>query len=135
MKISEYPAYSNLQPNDILLVVANTDTDPATKSVRYKDILAHLSANTSITANFTVTGDVTVSGNNYNVTSTHVNYTNLSIQNLKVSSNGFIVSTKYTPANSSISEAGSAGKFSFDDDYIYVKTANNVTKRVALSTF
>lgn len=40
---------------------------------------------------------------------------------------------KSTPANNSISS--SQGHIWFDDNYIYVTTANNVTKRAALSAF
>ncbi len=40
---------------------------------------------------------------------------------------------KSTPANNAISS--SQGHIWFDDNYVYVTTANNVTKRAALSTF
>lgn len=40
---------------------------------------------------------------------------------------------KSTPANSAVS--ASQGNIRFDDNYLYITTANGVTKRVALSAF
>jgi hypothetical protein len=43
------------------------------------------------------------------------------------------LATKSTPANNAVTS--SQGTIWFDDNYVYVTTANNVTKRAALSTF
>lgn len=40
---------------------------------------------------------------------------------------------KSTPANSAVT--ASQGNIRFDDNYLYITTANNVTKRIPLSAF
>lgn len=135
MKISEYPLALSVNGSDYLLIVTNTNSDPANKKIKVSDFFSTNKSNTSIQGNFTANGNVNISGNNYNVTSTNVTFTNLTVNNFRVNSNGFVISSKLTPANSSILEAGSQGKISWDDDYLYIKTANNVTKRITLQSF
>lgn len=55
------------------------------------------------------------------------------VVNSSFRSNTFYVSEKSTPANGSANSV--AGHIWFDDNYIYVTTANNLTKRAALSSF
>lgn len=135
MKITNYPLYTNLQPDDLFLVVANVNSDPANKRVRFSDLLSNLNANTAINGSLEVNGDFTVDGDTYFVNSLDVQFTNLRVDNLVVSSNGFIISEKFTPANSAIYEAGSEGKFFYDENYLYIKISDNEVKRVALTSF
>lgn len=59
---------------------------------------------------------------------------NVTISNSAVlSTNTLLIRNKSTPANSTI--AVTEGTFYFDADYLYIATANNVLKRVALESF
>lgn len=54
-------------------------------------------------------------------------------QNLTFVCNVLVTENKQTPANSSVTVR--KGTVFFDDSYLYVATANNVLKRVSLSSF
>lgn len=135
MKITEYPSYSALTSSDLLLIVSNVNVDPASKKIKIKDFFGNISSNTSITSNFTLSGNFTVSGNTYTVNSSSVAFNKIVTDNLKINSDGFIISQKSTPPNSGVSEPGTEGKISFDENYLYVKTSNNSIKRIELSSF
>jgi hypothetical protein len=115
--------------------VTGNPTDPVNKKMTVKDFMGNNRSNTKVVGTFTVNGSITVTGNTYTVTTTTVKFTNFTVNNFVVASNGIIIRDKYTPSNSTVSIAGSGGKIHFDNNYLYVKTANNVTKRIALSSF
>lgn len=59
---------------------------------------------------------------------------NVTISNSAVlSANTVVVRRKQTPANSTITVA--QGTIFYDNDYMYIAVANNVLKRVALTSF
>ena len=51
----------------------------------------------------------------------------------RITTNTLIISSKTTPSNSTMTI--SRGNLFFDDDYLYVPTANNTIKRIALQAF
>jgi hypothetical protein len=57
----------------------------------------------------------------------------ISVENLFSNSSANVVLQKQTPANSTITVA--EGTLFFDETYLYVAVANNVLKRVELSSF
>ena len=62
------------------------------------------------------------------------NQTNVIVSNTKtLSANSFIIRKKSTPSGSS--DTVSEGSLWWDNTYLYIATANNVIKRVALETF
>ena len=59
---------------------------------------------------------------------------NVTVANSNIlSANTFILRNNQTPSNSSITVT--KGTILFDSDYLYIATANNTLKRVALSSF
>lgn len=136
MKITEYPSHSAITSSDLLLIVTNVNTDPASKKIGLKDFFGNIASNTSITANFTLTGNnYSIVSNTYSVNAASVSFNKIVTDSLIINSDNIKISQKNTPANSSISETGSEGKISFDDNYLYVKISNNSIKRIALSSF
>jgi hypothetical protein len=134
-KVSTYPVITTPSGNDVLMIITGMGVDPTSHRISINDFQKNIHSNTRVTATFTVNGAFSVTGNTYTVTTSTVSFRNFTANNVVVASNGVIIRTKYTPANSSISEAGTQGKISYDSNYLYVKTANNVTKRIALSSF
>lgn len=73
-----------------------------------------------------------LSANTIYVSSRNSMFSNVS--SLSISSNGFVVRNKYTPANSNPSGV-TLGKFFYDSNYLYIKVSNTVVKRAKLLTF
>lgn len=107
IKISDLPAASTLTSGDLIPVVANTAGLPSTKKIS----LSNFYSNVIVTAKFanSVTFTTSLTANNL-----YINY-------------------RTTPTSST--DSVTQGKVWFDNSYIYVATANNTIKRVAISTF
>jgi hypothetical protein len=137
-KISELQGLVEPSGNDLLLIVdvpASPSTPKITKNITVSSFLEQLPANTSIVngSTFTVSGNTYFTGANNTLSGT-TNLYNTKTNTLTVTSNGFIVLNKLTPANSSVA-AITTGKWFFDENYLYIKVANTVIKRVALQSF
>lgn len=136
--ITSLPELTTLSANDIVLAVQDPDTTPVVKRLKANTIgtfvtgtvantlFSTLSANNISAANAVIT-DLSVSI--LNVDSTSVN----TFTGLNVTVNALVVNNFSTPANSTIAILG--GSVFLDNGYLYIATANNVVKRIALESF
>jgi hypothetical protein len=133
-KVSQLQGLTSPASEDLFLIIDNPNGTPVSKNITVKVLFGNIPANTSISGLFTANANTNFLGANnvfsYNV---KVNGT-MDTNGFKVSSNGFVVSNSLTPANSSVSGIPT-GKWFYDANYIYIKTANTTIKRVALESF
>lgn len=108
-KISALDSITQLSGDDLFVIVDNPSGTPTNKKVSVDNMFGTVPSNTVFTANVTVQGSVVFGNNEIRIT------------------------TSQTPANSTITKTH--GHIFWDSDYIYVTTANNVVKRVALNSF
>lgn len=108
-KISELTALSAASGDDLLVVVDSPSSNATTKKITITNVFNTVAANVNI-------------GNTYFVTANNAN-----IKNLKI--------TRKETAAVSSNTADKEGQMWFDDNYIYVCTANGTVKRATLSTF
>lgn len=106
-KITDLPAATTIASGDLIPIVADPSGSPTTKKIT----LTNFYANVVVTAKFA-----------NSVTST-----------ASLTANNLYISYRTTP--SSATDSVTQGKIWFDNSYIYVATANNTIKRVAISTF
>lgn len=115
-KVSQLPAHTTPTGVDLLPIV---DYDPVgtsiSKSISLNKLFSSITSNTNISSNLSVGANTTLT-------------------RLAINSNGFSVSNKYTPSNSS-DAAPNVGKWFYDDNYLYIKVSSGVIKRVALNSF
>lgn len=133
-KITQLPELAVLSGEDLLLVIDN----PSANAVGKKSTVEKFFENIPVPVNYefpvtheanaTFDGEVNVfTGNN------HFSGDQTLVDNLYVA-DGLVVANTITPANSSVG-AFEVGKIFYDENYIYVRTAENVTKRVRLKLF
>jgi len=133
-KTSQLDPISVPKGSDVLYIVHNMDTTPTSKRISLDNLFGTVVSNTDIKGTFTASANTFFNGDsNYFSYDVTVGGT-LESSKFVVNSNGFVITDKLTPANSTV-EAIEIGKFFYDDDYLYVKVANNTIKRVALSNF
>lgn len=113
-KVTQLTSLTTPSGEDLLLVVDNPTGTPTSKSISIQTLMENIPGNTVITgllsaANTTVNGVLTVTGDTVRI------------------------STTKTPATAG--DTGSAGQIAWDADYIYICTATNTWKRVAISTW
>ncbi len=132
-KISNLPSATAVTGRDILLVIKRSGNTTFTdKKIEGDAFFGNIASNTAISGTFTVTGNTTLA----RTTATILTSQSAITSSLRVNSNGVIISTKFTPGSSSIDDtAYPQGKFSFDENYIYVKVSANTIKRAALNSF
>ena len=128
-KVSELEHATQASANDVLYIVVDTAGTPTGKQITIEDLLKNLPGNT-VVQQLHVAGTATTG----NVVSENVTTENAYIINLDVQSDGLIIRNKLTPSNST-GDGISSGKIFFDDEYLYIKTANSVVKRVSLELF
>lgn len=104
-KISELTALTGPSADDLLVIVDSPSSNAITKKVTVGTFLNNTAAN------------VTVSNTYY------------------LQANNVLVSRQVSPATSNALPSAVKGTFWFDENYIYVCTANGTVKRSALSTF
>jgi len=122
-----------ITPNglDVIYIIDDVAGTPTGKQLSLNVLFGNVTVNTSISATLTVAGKTTLA----NTLAQKLTVTGPSVfGQTTVQSNGIVITTQLTPANSSVA-AITTGKIFFDADYLYIKTANSVIKRVALSTF
>lgn len=133
-KTSQLQSLNDPVGSDLLYIVDNVNTTPVSKKISLDTFFGNVKSNTHIDGIFTATANAYFSGANtsftYNVQVDGV----FDTKNMVVSSNGLIIKNKLTPANSSV-PAIDVGKVFYDENYLYIKVANNVIKRVSLSNF
>jgi hypothetical protein len=104
-KISELQALTSPAGEDLLVIVDSPSSNATTKYVTLQNLLANNNAN------------VTVSNS------------------AVLSANTLVIRKKQTPLSSTGELGITEGTFWYDANYLYIATANNTLKRVALSTF
>ena len=131
-KVSELSTLTTPASEDLMLVVDNPNGTPASKSITLKNLFGAVPANTVVNR-LTTNANTTLNGSNTYITA-NVNATGIStINQLKVANNHLVISTAQTPGSNSAT--GAAGEIAWDTDYIYVCIADNIWKRVAISSF
>jgi hypothetical protein len=131
-KISELSTLTTPASEDLIMVVDNPNGTPASKSITLKNLFASVPANTVINR-LTTNANTTFNGSNTYITA-NVNATGIStISQLKVANDHILISTSQTPGSNTAT--GSAGEIAWDTDHIYVCIADNIWKRVAISSF
>ena len=131
-KVSDLSSLTTPASEDLLLVVDNPNGTPASKSITLKNLFGAVPANTVVNR-LTTNANTTLNGSNTYITA-NVNATGIStINQLKVANNHLVISTAQTPGSNSAT--GAAGEIAWDTDYIYVCIADNIWKRVAISSF
>lgn len=113
-KVTEMTELVNVTGDDIFMVINDPDGLPANRKISVSNLFANVVVNTHIGGTLSANGDVDFTSSNTEVSNLHITYDS-------------------TPASSS--EAVLKGKFWFDDNYLYVATANNEIKRISLTTF
>lgn len=133
-KTSQLQPLTDPQGEDLLYIVDNVNTTPVSKNISLDTLFGNIKSNTHIDGVLTATANATFSGANTTFTYNVKVNGELDAKNMIVSSNGLIIKNKLTPANSSV-PAIDVGKVFYDENYLYIKVANNVIKRVSLSNF
>lgn len=113
-KISELPVLTAPAAEDLLVIVDSPSSNAITKQVTVGNLFSNTSANVVIKDGYALNANL-------------ANITTARVMNI-------VVARKQTPSGS-INTADNMGSIWFDDDYIYVATANGVIKRATLSTF
>lgn len=113
-KFTGLPQVNSISSDALFIVENNANSTPNTSVVSAVSLFSNVAVNTAINATFTVNGEVSFLTSNTTIANLHITYGS-------------------TPSNSSISVL--KGKLWFDEDYLYLATANNNLKRVALSSF
>ena len=135
-KITELDALTAPDQKDLLYVVDDPSGTPVSKKVSLKNLFGSIPANTSVSGTLAVSGNTTISGAN-TVVSANLNIT--STNGPKVNAGYVTLASKTVVggnnATTVLGQGGLQGSIFWDDNYLYVATANNQIKRVALSTF
>jgi len=132
-KISTLDSLNYVTGEDIVPIVRPVGTTFTNYKIKASSLFGDLRANTNITGTLTVNGNASFSGDSLSIDA-NTSITNLSVSYISVSSDGITIEQKFTPSNSSI-QSTEVGKISFDDNYLYIRTANTEIKRVALTSF
>lgn len=122
-KVSELTAITNLSGDDLLLVVNDPNGTPDSRKVTVGNLFANVVPETTHKSRVNFKANTVHSGTVMTVSANVVIGGNINLR-------------KDTPSSNNVTSEGySLGSIWFDNDYIYVATANNVIKRAALSTF
>ena len=128
-KITELPAANTLSGNSLLVAVTDPNGAATTRKITVANFFSNVTSNTTFNTTVAMTGNTTAS----NLTSVSVTTTNLSV-NVASVTNTLIIPFRSAPANSTSLSISNNAIF-HDGNFLYVATANNVTKRVALTAF
>ncbi len=130
-KVTELETMITPSGRDLLYIIDDVAGTPTGKQISLNVLFGNVTVNTSISGTFTVSGKSTFANTLIDklTVATSATFGPTTIQ-----SNGVVITTKLTPANSTVS-AITTGKFFYDDNYLYIKVANNTIKRAALSSF
>lgn len=135
-KITELNALTAPNQKDLLYVVDDPSGTPASKKISLYDLFGSVPANTSVSGTLTVSANSTINGAN-SVVSANLNIT--STNGPKVNAGYVTLASKTTVGSNNattvLGQGGLQGSIFWDDNYLYVATANNQIKRVALSVF
>lgn len=135
-KITELTALTAPDQKDLLYVVDDPSGTPVSKKISLYDLFGSVPANTSVSGTLTVSANSTINGAN-SVVSANLNIT--STNGPKVNAGYVTLASKTTVGSNNattvLGQGGLQGSIFWDDNYLYVATANNQIKRVALSVF
>lgn len=130
-KVTELETLTTPNGLDVIYIIDDVAGTPTGKQMSLNVLFGNVTVNTSISGTFTVSGKTTLA-NTLVEKLTVSGETNLAATTFQ--SNGVVITTQLTPANSSVSSI-TTGKIFYDDDYLYIKVANTTIKRVALDSF
>ena len=128
-KITELTAANTLSSNSLLVAVTDPSGSAATKKITVANFFGTVSTNSTFNSNGSLTANTTAN----TLAITFANATTLSV-NTGTFTNNLIIPYKAAPANSTALTISNNAIF-HDGFYLYVAIANNVTKRVALTSF
>ena len=131
-KISNLPVANTIQAQDKLLLTVYPFGDASSKAITVAKFFTDIPVVASFANNVTFTANTNFQANTL-FTAPAV-FTSVATETLVVGSNGIIIEDTFTPANSSVNEA-SAGKLSWDANYLYLRVSNTEIKRIALNAF
>jgi hypothetical protein len=135
-KITELNALTTPNQKDLLYVVDDPSGTPVSKRISLYNLFGSVPANTSISGTLTVSANSTINGAN-SVVSANLNIT--STNGPKVDAGYVTLASKTTVGSNNattvLGQGGLQGSIFWDENYLYVATANNQIKRVALSVF
>lgn len=112
-KISEMTAATTIASGDLIPVVADPGGSPANRKITYSNFYANVAVTAKFSNTLTLAANVTSSAS--------------------LTANNLYVTYRTTPSTST--DTVTSGKIWFDTSYLYVATAGNTIKRVALDTF
>jgi hypothetical protein len=135
-KITELAALTAPNQKDLLYTVDDPTGTPVSKKISLYDLFGSVPANTSVSGTLTVSANSTFNGAN-SVVSANLNIT--STNGPKVNAGYVTLASKTTVGSNNattvLGQGGLQGSIFWDDNYLYVATANNQIKRIALSVF
>lgn len=131
-KLSEMTLKMSLAANSRIYVVTFSGSIPEHGATRLIDLFGSIAANAVFNGTCRMNANTTINGTKLTVNAnTYIAGANTKINTL--TANTFKLQDKQTPANSTISIK--EGRVFFDDDYLYIATANNNLGRVAIASF
>lgn len=124
-KITELTAANTLSSNSLLVAVTDPSGAATTKKITVANFFGNVSTNAAFNSNVSIAGTTTANS--------------LTVSNSLIVSTGsfttsLVIPYRSPPANSTAIAISNNSIF-HDGNFLYVATANNVTKRVALTSF
>lgn len=113
--------------NDVLVISEKVSNTYVSKGMTVNNFFANVQVNTAFHSVATHHANVTFQ--NLTTFTANVQFDGV----LTISGDQMVIATRKTPANSTITVT--QGTIFYDTDYLYVTTANNIVKRVALNSF
>ena len=137
-KVSQLTALTSPNQNDILLIVDDHTGTPVSKQISLKNMFGSVPANTTISGTTTLNANTTINGSN-TVVVANTNFTKAAAGQVKITSGVITLNNPTTvSSNNATTVLGDdvlQGSIFWDSNFLYVATANNQIKRVALSVF
>lgn len=133
-KVTQLPHLTLPDGNDRLYIIDNPIGTPVSKQITLDKLFGNITSNTVLNK-VEIKGDVSIKGiatfaNTVNVA------TRVNALDIRTTGNGIVIENKFTPGVSTLDNTSfPLGKITFDENYLYIKVANTVIKRVALSNF
>lgn len=133
-KVSDLTSLTTTQSGDLVIIIDDPSGTPSSKKMTLKNFFGLVPANATFSANVTISGNnFTVTGSNAVFTSNVVIQALATISQLKVANSTILVAEQFTPASSTATTV--KGMMWHDANYLYIATATDNIKRIALTTF
>ena len=137
-KVSELTALTTPNQKDLILIVDDPSGTPVSKRITLKSLFGSVPANTVINGTLTVNANITLNGNKATVVA-NTTFSKTAAGQVKINS-GVVTLGKKTTVNSNnastlLGASNLQGSIFWDENFLYVATANTKIKRVSLSHF